>query len=150
PGRPGRPLAPPPPRCRSRRLRGRRRPAVRGEPGAVLPGAGAFPGGGRGEHGLTRTGSDCHGRQSPGFLPSVQVRVCPCPSVFFLSLAPRRGSRIPFPFAAPRRHLSEEEFMKTKILVTGALGQIGSELVPALRARYGAEQVIASDIRMMS
>lgn len=35
-----------------------------------------------------------------------------------------------------------------RILVTGALGQIGSELVVALRERYGREAVIASDIRM--
>jgi nucleoside-diphosphate-sugar epimerase len=35
-----------------------------------------------------------------------------------------------------------------KILVTGALGQIGTELVSALRERYGAEQVVASDIRL--
>ncbi len=35
-----------------------------------------------------------------------------------------------------------------RILVTGALGQIGAELVPALRARYGAEQVVASDVRV--
>ncbi|MBW2501087.1 MAG: L-threonine 3-dehydrogenase [Deltaproteobacteria bacterium] len=35
-----------------------------------------------------------------------------------------------------------------RILVTGSAGQIGSELVPALRERYGAEQVVGSDIRM--
>ena len=33
-----------------------------------------------------------------------------------------------------------------RIIVTGACGQIGSELVPALRRRYGAENVIATDI----
>jgi nucleoside-diphosphate-sugar epimerase len=35
----------------------------------------------------------------------------------------------------------------TRILVTGAAGQIGSELVPALRQRYGREEVLATDIR---
>ncbi len=34
-----------------------------------------------------------------------------------------------------------------KILVTGAMGQIGSELVARLRNDYGADQVIATDIK---
>jgi nucleoside-diphosphate-sugar epimerase len=36
----------------------------------------------------------------------------------------------------------------TKFLVTGAIGQIGSELTIALRKKYGDEQVVATDIRM--
>jgi nucleoside-diphosphate-sugar epimerase len=38
----------------------------------------------------------------------------------------------------------------TKILIIGALGQIGSELVDALIAQYGTDRVIASDIRSAS
>ncbi len=34
--------------------------------------------------------------------------------------------------------------MNKKILVTGAAGQIGSELVPALRGRYGGDRVVAA------
>jgi threonine 3-dehydrogenase len=34
-----------------------------------------------------------------------------------------------------------------KVLITGALGQIGTELVPLLRQQYGAENVVASDVR---
>ncbi|MGG0645121.1 L-threonine 3-dehydrogenase [Sporosarcina gallistercoris] len=34
-----------------------------------------------------------------------------------------------------------------KIMVTGALGQIGSELITKLRAEYGTENVLATDIR---
>ncbi|HYA79814.1 MAG TPA: NAD-dependent epimerase/dehydratase family protein [Methylocystis sp.] len=35
-------------------------------------------------------------------------------------------------------------------MVTGALGQIGAELVPALRGRYGVEHVVASDLAQLS
>ena len=35
-----------------------------------------------------------------------------------------------------------------RILVTGACGQIGSELTLALRKRYGGAAVVASDVRL--
>ncbi|MFV2014993.1 MAG: NAD-dependent epimerase/dehydratase family protein, partial [Candidatus Heimdallarchaeota archaeon] len=35
----------------------------------------------------------------------------------------------------------------TNILITGSLGQIGTELVDLLRTKYGRENVIATDIR---
>lgn len=37
-----------------------------------------------------------------------------------------------------------------RILITGAGGQIGSELVTSLRKRYGADEVLATDIRPLS
>ena len=37
---------------------------------------------------------------------------------------------------------------RKRILVTGALGQIGTELTPALRERFGADRVLATDVRM--
>ena len=34
-----------------------------------------------------------------------------------------------------------------RIMITGALGQIGSELTEKLRGLYGADNVLATDIR---
>ncbi len=36
-----------------------------------------------------------------------------------------------------------------RILVTGALGQIGAELTVSLRARYGADNIVSSDVRVL-
>jgi nucleoside-diphosphate-sugar epimerase len=46
------------------------------------------------------------------------------------------------------RALGRKRQQVSRILVTGALGQIGSELVPALQERYGVDNVVTSDIRM--
>ena len=42
---------------------------------------------------------------------------------------------------------SGELVIMKKIMVTGALGQIGSELITKLRSEYGTENVLATDIR---
>lgn len=40
--------------------------------------------------------------------------------------------------------------MKTKILIIGACGQIGTELTQSLRKIYGTENVVASDVRKLN
>lgn len=50
-------------------------------------------------------------------------------------------------FACEEILLDTEEVEMKKILVTGALGQIGTELITALHKIYGKENVIATDIR---
>ena len=40
--------------------------------------------------------------------------------------------------------------MTTKILIIGACGQIGTELTTQLRAQYGVDNVVASDIRKLN
>ena len=41
----------------------------------------------------------------------------------------------------------KEEYRLKKIMVTGALGQIGSELIAKLQEEYGEENVLSTDIR---
>jgi threonine 3-dehydrogenase len=48
---------------------------------------------------------------------------------------------------ARRAHGSLPDFTKPRILVTGANGQIGSELVDTFRAKFGVNNVVATDIR---
>lgn len=54
------------------------------------------------------------------------------------------------PAAVPAGCIIFTEIDMHKFLITGALGQIGSELVQALCDRYGASQVVASDIRPLN
>lgn len=51
---------------------------------------------------------------------------------------------------APRRDPSSWGAQVTRVLVTGAAGQIGSALVPALRETYGSDAVLATDLRPRS
>lgn len=51
---------------------------------------------------------------------------------------------------APRRTLASNATSRApakRVLVTGGLGQIGTELVPFLRQRYGPENVVSGDVR---
>lgn len=54
-------------------------------------------------------------------------------------------------FRAGGLYADNQGFIKmTTILITGAIGQIGSELTMTLRKKYGEDRVIASDVRTPS
>lgn len=46
--------------------------------------------------------------------------------------------------------MREATAAKPRVLVTGAIGQIGMELVDLMRLRYGNSSVVASDVRCSS
>jgi threonine 3-dehydrogenase len=53
-------------------------------------------------------------------------------------------------FSSPNsgyRYFTPASHERPRILITGALGQIGTDLTSALRSKYGVESVIATDIR---
>ena len=54
---------------------------------------------------------------------------------------------IKFALSLSRKRNFNNIHMKSRILIIGACGQIGTELTTALRSRFGADKVVASDIR---
>eukprot|EP00048_Salpingoeca_helianthica_P015671 m.227935 g.227935 ORF g.227935 m.227935 type:complete len:351 (-) comp17362_c0_seq1:45-1097(-) len=67
-------------------------------------------------------------------------------SLLFRSL--RAAPRVAVPSIFTTRAMGTSGNKKPKILVTGAMGQLGSELIGVLRGQYGVESVIATDIRI--
>jgi threonine 3-dehydrogenase len=63
---------------------------------------------------------------------------------------PKRADRLLPTIQARRAHTKPPSQHAPRILVTGSLGQIGSELVRELRNKYGRDNVIATDIRKPS
>jgi hypothetical protein len=52
--------------------------------------------------------------------------------------------------ASTNRSFCAQKNQRTRILITGCLGQIGTELTTVLRRKYGEENVIGSDIQKPS
>lgn len=47
-----------------------------------------------------------------------------------------------------QRFFHSQKPAQQRVMLTGCLGQIGSELVEVLRGRYGRDNVIATDVRV--
>src|SRR5690606_26326954 len=76
--------------------------------------------------------------------PIRQVRRCTEPP--HLAVKPR-GLNLSAPAPADGRPTPCWSIWMKRILVTGAAGQVGTELVPALRKTYGESSVIATDVK---